>query len=99
MLGYLKRLIRTGAAYQASDILSKGVALFTLPLYTRYVDVFDAAAILADILRHRQWDRPEFKRRPRNIAISTGFSGVEVPKICASYLMPRKDAAAGNMRA
>jgi O-antigen/teichoic acid export membrane protein len=37
VLGYLKRLIRTGAAYQASDILSKGVALFTLPLYTRYV--------------------------------------------------------------
>ena len=40
MLGYLKRLIRTGAAYQASDILSKGVALFTLPLYTRYVSKF-----------------------------------------------------------
>ena len=37
MLGYLQRLIRTGVAYQASDILSKGVALFTLPLYTRYV--------------------------------------------------------------
>ncbi len=37
MLGYLKRLLRAGAAYQASDILSKGVALFTLPLYTRYV--------------------------------------------------------------
>jgi len=37
VLGYLKRLLRAGAAYQASDILSKGVALFTLPLYTRYV--------------------------------------------------------------
>ena len=37
MLEYLKRLLRAGAAYQASDILSKGVALFTLPLYTRYV--------------------------------------------------------------
>ncbi len=37
MLGYLKRLLRAGAAYEASDILSKGVALFTLPLYTRYV--------------------------------------------------------------
>jgi O-antigen/teichoic acid export membrane protein len=38
MLTYLKRLARAGLAYQAGDILSKGVALFTLPLYTRYVD-------------------------------------------------------------
>jgi O-antigen/teichoic acid export membrane protein len=37
VLGYLKRLVRAGAAYQAGDILSKGVALFTLPLYTQYV--------------------------------------------------------------
>ena len=37
MFGYLKRLVRAGLAYQAGDILSKGVALFTLPLYTRYV--------------------------------------------------------------
>ena len=28
---------RAGVAYQAGDILSKGVALFTLPLYTSYV--------------------------------------------------------------
>jgi O-antigen/teichoic acid export membrane protein len=34
---YLKRLVRVGLAYQAGDILSKGVAVFTLPLYTRYV--------------------------------------------------------------
>jgi O-antigen/teichoic acid export membrane protein len=34
---YLRRLVRTGVAYQAGDILSKGVAVFTLPLYTRYV--------------------------------------------------------------
>ena len=37
MFGYLKRLVRAGAAYQAGDILSKGVAVFTLPLYTHYV--------------------------------------------------------------
>lgn len=37
MFGYLKRLVRAGLAYQAGDILSKGVAVFTLPLYTRYV--------------------------------------------------------------
>ena len=34
---YLKRLLTAGVAYQAGDILSKGVALFTLPLYTSYV--------------------------------------------------------------
>jgi len=37
VLAYLKRLVRAGLAYQAGDILSKGVAVFTLPLYTRYV--------------------------------------------------------------
>ncbi len=38
MLGYLKRLVTTGAAYQFGDILAKGLALLTLPLYTRYLD-------------------------------------------------------------
>ena len=37
VLGYLKRLVTAGLAYQAGDILSKGAALFTLPLYTHYV--------------------------------------------------------------
>jgi O-antigen/teichoic acid export membrane protein len=37
VLAYLKRLVTAGLAYQAGDILSKGMALFTLPLYTRYV--------------------------------------------------------------
>jgi O-antigen/teichoic acid export membrane protein len=37
MFGYLKRLVSAGAAYQAGDILSKGAALVTLPLYTHYV--------------------------------------------------------------
>jgi O-antigen/teichoic acid export membrane protein len=37
MGAYLKRLLTAGVAYQAGDILSKGVALFTLPLYTSYV--------------------------------------------------------------
>ncbi len=37
MLGYLKRLLRTGAAYQAADIVAKGIALVTLPLYTHHV--------------------------------------------------------------
>ena len=37
MLGYLKRLLRTGAAYQAADIVAKSIAVITLPLYTRHV--------------------------------------------------------------
>jgi O-antigen/teichoic acid export membrane protein len=38
VLGYLKRLLTTGAAYQFGDILAKGLALITLPLYTHHVD-------------------------------------------------------------
>jgi O-antigen/teichoic acid export membrane protein len=34
---YLRRLLTTGAAYQAAEIVAKGIALFTLPLYTRHV--------------------------------------------------------------
>ena len=45
--------------FRAPDILRFGVT----PLYTRYVDVFDAAEILAELLAERAWDRPEFHRR------------------------------------
>ena len=37
MLAYLKRLVTTGAAYQFGDIVAKGLALLTLPLYTHHV--------------------------------------------------------------
>jgi O-antigen/teichoic acid export membrane protein len=37
VLGYLKRLVTTGAAYQAGDLVAKAFAVFTLPLYTHYV--------------------------------------------------------------
>lgn len=37
MLGYLRRLVTTGAAYQFGDIVAKGLALLTLPLYTHHV--------------------------------------------------------------
>jgi kynureninase len=47
--------------YRAPDLIRFGLT----PLYLRYVDVFDAVAILADLLRHRLWDRPEFKRRAK----------------------------------
>ncbi|MFY9263925.1 MAG: oligosaccharide flippase family protein [Solirubrobacterales bacterium] len=38
MIAYLRRLARTGAAYTASSVIAKLIAIFTLPLYTRYVD-------------------------------------------------------------
>ncbi len=37
MREYLRRLITTGAAYQAADVASKAIAVITLPLYTRHV--------------------------------------------------------------
>jgi O-antigen/teichoic acid export membrane protein len=37
VLGYLKRLVTTGAAYQFGDIVAKGLALLTLPLYTHHL--------------------------------------------------------------
>lgn len=58
MIGYLKRLARTGAAYTASSVLAKLIALFTLPLYTRYLtpaefgqaEVLGAAVIVLSII-------------------------------------------------
>jgi O-antigen/teichoic acid export membrane protein len=34
---YLRRLLTTGAAYQAAEIVAKAIAVVTLPLYTRHV--------------------------------------------------------------
>jgi len=47
--------------YRAPDLIRFGLT----PLYLRFVDVFDAVAILADVLRDRHWDRPEFRRRAK----------------------------------
>lgn len=41
MIGYLKRLAKTGTAYTASSVLAKLIALFTLPIYTRYLSPKD----------------------------------------------------------
>src|SRR5215213_5263320 len=41
MTSYLRRLLRTGAAYQLADIVSKFVALALLPLYTRHLTSAD----------------------------------------------------------
>lgn len=45
--------------FRAPDLLRFGFA----PLYTRFVDAWDAAEALADILQTRAWDQPEFHRR------------------------------------
>jgi len=58
VLGYLKRLVTTGAAYQFGDILAKSLAVLTLPLYTRHLsteaygvaETLLTAVILASIL-------------------------------------------------
>ena len=44
MSEYLRRLATTGAAYTASSILSKLIAVALLPLYTRYLDPADYGA-------------------------------------------------------
>ena len=41
MTSYLRRLLRTGAAYQLADAVSKVVALALLPLYTRHLTPAD----------------------------------------------------------
>ena len=45
--------------FRAPDILRFGMT----PLYTRFVDIFDAAARLRAILETRAWDRPECRAR------------------------------------
>src|SRR3954452_23390944 len=53
MTSYLRRLLRTGAAYQFADAASKLIALVTLPLYTRHLtraDYGTAELILTTII-------------------------------------------------
>ena len=45
--------------FRAPDILRFGFA----PLYLRFVDVFDAAQALHEVVAQRLWDRPEFLAR------------------------------------
>jgi kynureninase len=45
--------------FRAPDLMRFG---FT-PLYTRHVDVFDAVAVLKDIMESRAWDAPAFRAR------------------------------------
>jgi O-antigen/teichoic acid export membrane protein len=53
MFDYLRRLATTGAAYTASSVLSKLLAVALLPLYTRYLSPADygaAEVILASVI-------------------------------------------------
>jgi len=45
--------------FRTPDLMRFGFA----PLYTRYVDVFDAVGSLRDVLTSRAWDRPEYANR------------------------------------
>jgi O-antigen/teichoic acid export membrane protein len=45
MTGYLKRLAASVAAYQLADIVSKFIAVFLLPVYTRYIKPADYGAV------------------------------------------------------
>jgi O-antigen/teichoic acid export membrane protein len=38
VLAYLKRLVRSLAAYQVADVVSKFIAILLLPVYTRYIN-------------------------------------------------------------
>ncbi len=57
----MRALIESGVIgdFRAPNILRFG---FT-PLYTRYVDLWDAVTRLRRILKSRAWDRPDFKQR------------------------------------
>ncbi|WP_099867332.1 kynureninase [Pararhizobium haloflavum] len=59
----MQALISRGVVgdFRAPDILRFGLT----PLYLRYVDVFDAAAILADILSSGIWREDQYNRRAR----------------------------------
>ncbi|MGE0211082.1 MAG: kynureninase [Parvibaculaceae bacterium] len=57
----IQALIANGVVgdFRAPDIIRFGVA----PLYTRYVDIWDAATTLARVLDERLWDTPAFRAR------------------------------------
>jgi len=47
--------------FRQPDIIRLGLT----PLYLRFVDLWNAAEILADIIATRAWDKPELKRRAK----------------------------------
>ena len=59
----MQALIERGVIgdFRAPDLLRFGFA----PAYLRFVDVWDAAQILGDVMRTSAWDRPEHRRRAK----------------------------------
>lgn len=57
----VQALIERGVVgdFRAPDLLRFGLA----PLYLRYVDAWDAARHLREVLEGREWDHPRFRRR------------------------------------
>jgi len=47
--------------FRGPDIMRFGLT----PLYLRYADVWRAASILSQVMRRREWDRPEFKAKAK----------------------------------
>jgi kynureninase len=47
--------------FRAPDILRFGLT----PLYTRFVDVWDAVQIIRTVMAEKHWERPEFSHRAR----------------------------------
>ena len=64
-MGYGIRMVQALIAegvvgdFRAPDILRFGFA----PLYTRFVDVWDAVEALQRVMQHRLWDKPEHHAR------------------------------------
>jgi kynureninase len=57
----MRALIARGVIgdFRAPDLLRFGFA----PLYVRYVDVWDAVRVLAEIMHKEEWDRAEYRQR------------------------------------
>src|SRR5213593_3975193 len=104
MLGYLKRLATTGAAYQAADVVSRVFALVTLPLYLHHVsdadygvaEVVVTAVVLASIpLRLglgeafvRFWYLDEDPARRRRLARTTTAAVFWVTTLAGVVALP-----------
>src|SRR3954451_17095985 len=104
MLGYLKRLATTGAAYQAADVVSRVFALVTLPLYLHHVSEADygvseiivTAVVLASIpLRLglgeavvRFWFLDEDEERRRRVARATVAATFWISTLAFVALLP-----------
>lgn len=103
MWPYLKRLLRTGASYQAAELLAKALALVTLPLYTRHVSragygtyqaLFTAVVLFSIILRAglgEAFVRLYYDRDPasrRELARTLTATVLWTTTLCAAALAP-----------